>query len=220
MAEPVTTAALVGALGTALSQADKLLPSDFDKKQEARLRELRRKEELDLLGLSEKERDALEGQFASKLRASSERADAERQRLLAGGGNAFTGHALEQAVASGEQQEEQLLAIQNAVEQQDLAKAIQQEEELRALEAAVEQRRKDKVAATASIASAGIEGAVTAHQTSKLISPDNVNAFSAMYNIQPAEAENYLQMVMNNPRLAEQAAEHMVYMNLLNNEEL
>ena len=217
--DPITAASLAATAGQTISQVEKLLPSEFERKQKERLRELERKEELGLLGLTEQERSALEGRFEGKVRSASELAAAERQRLLAGGGQAITGQALEQAVAGQEVQERELLGIQQAVEEQDLARKVAQEEELRALEAADEQRRKEKVAAIASVASAGLEAGIGAHQMSKIVSPDNINAFSSMYNIQPAEAQSYLQMIQNNPRLAEQISEHMVYMNLLNGEE-
>ena len=215
--DPITLAILAGTAGQAISQAGKLWPSEFDRKQKEREAELSRREELGTLGLTDQERAALEGQFQGKAQAVSERADAERARLLAGSGGATTGQALEQATIAQGLQQEQLTQIQQAIEEQDIAEKARETDELRALEAANEQRRKEKVDAIASIAGAGLEAGLGAFSANKLMTPENVTGFSEMMGISPDAARAYLQMNSMNPNLADQTSQYMAYMQMLNN---
>jgi len=105
--EPITLALLTAAAGATIKNAPALIKSDLEKEQEKRLKELREREAAGGLGLTEEERAAIEGRLNQGAYRVQQQAGQERARLLAGGGGARGGQALEQATAMEQQRMQQ-----------------------------------------------------------------------------------------------------------------
>lgn len=208
MALPITAiAGIAGAAGATINSLPALIPSRYDREQKRRLAELKRQEELGLLGLTEQERSILEGRLAGRADATNQQAAQERNRILAGGGQALGGQALEQAFLKDNGAAQSQVAVQQAVEEQDMAKKNQQIDEMRALEAGTEQTRKNKIAAVGSIAGGALEGGLSMSAQQKLIqgqkeaSSRSVKSISATYGISEDEARGLMETSAKNPEL-------------------
>jgi hypothetical protein len=205
--DPVTIA-LLTAGGTALAQnLPALLPSKLAQSNKARLAELKRKEEMGLLGLSDKEQAAL----ASKLRAPAERAQEsaalDRERLLAGSG----GYAAGQALAEAARKEQDLMSIESqaaeAVLAEDIRKEAEQVDEMRALEAAVEERRRELAGAIGGVVGTTAQAGLTTAaqqaviQGQKDISPTAVAGLARSLGTSEEEARGLYELSITNPEM-------------------
>lgn len=203
----IPLAVAAGAGGAALQALPGLIPNAYDREQKRRLAELQRKQELDLLGLTEQERSVLEGRLSGRADAANQQAAQERNRFLAGSGQALGGQALEQATLKDNAAAANQVAIQQAIEEQDIAKKNQQVDELRALEAGVAQTRQNKIAGVASIAGAGLEAGVSMAAQQRLIqgsreaSSKSVKAIANVYGISEDEARGMMELSSKNPEL-------------------
>lgn len=166
--DPITLAALVGVGGQALSQAGTLIPTSVERTQKKELEKLKRMQEMNALGLTEREQAAMMGRLSAGSEQVQQQAAQERARLLAGQG-ATGGQAMQQAVAVDAQRAQGQERIAQTILEQDLAREEQQKERMRALEAAESQKRAERVASVASIAGAGLEAGVTTAAQQKII---------------------------------------------------
>jgi len=166
--DPVTMALLVGAGGQALSQAGTLIPTEIERTQKKELEKLKRMQEMNALGLTEKEQAAMMGRLSAGSEQVQQQAAQERARLLAGQG-ATGGQAMQQAVAVDAQRAQGQERIAQTILEQDLAREEQQKERMSALEAAASQKSAERVASVASIAGAGLEAGVTTAAQQKII---------------------------------------------------
>lgn len=166
--DPITLAALVGVGGQALSQAGTLIPTSVERTQKKELEKLKRMQEMNALGLTEKEQAAMMGRLSAGSEQVQQQAAQERARLLAGQG-ATGGQAMQQAVAVDAQRAQGQERIAQTILEQDLAREEQQKERMRALEAAASQKKAERVASVASIAGAGLEAGVTTAAQQKII---------------------------------------------------
>ncbi len=204
--DPITLAMLTGAGLEGIQQASNIIPSEFDREQKRRLAALKNREEMNLLGLSEQERNTLEGRLQGRSQAAQLKADSDRARLLASQ-TATGGQALAQATAQDEARARQEVAIQQAVEEQNLAEKQRETSELRALEASVAQdkeKQKQAIANTfASGAEAGLETLAQNQliQGSKEASPEVIQTIANTYGIGESEARGLLELSVENPEL-------------------
>lgn len=166
--DPVTMALLVGAGGQLLSQAGTLIPTDIERSQKKELEKLKKMQEMNALGLTEKEQAAMMGRLSAGSEQVQQQAAQERARLLAGQG-ATGGQAMQQAVAVDAQRAQGQERIAQTILEQDLAREEQQKERMGALEAAASQKDAERVASVASIAGAGLEAGVTTAAQQKII---------------------------------------------------
>ena len=166
--DPITLAALVGVGGQALSQAGTLIPTSVERTQKKELEKLKRMQEMNALGLTEKEQAAMMGRLSAGSEQVQQQAAQERARLLAGQG-ATGGQAMQQAVAVDAQRAQGQERIAQTILEQDLAREEQQKERMRALEGAESQKRAERAASIASIAGAGLEAGVTTAAQQKII---------------------------------------------------
>lgn len=166
--DPITLAALVGVGGQALSQAGTLIPTEIERTQKKELEKLKRMQEMNALGLTEKEQAAMMGRLSAGSEQVQQQAAQERARLLAGQG-ATGGQAMQQAVAVDAQRAQGQERIAQTILEQDLAREEQQKERMSALEAAASQKSAERVASVASIAGAGLEAGVTTAAQQKII---------------------------------------------------
>jgi hypothetical protein len=83
--DPVTMALLVGAGGQLLSQAGTLIPTDIERSQKKELEKLKKMQEMNALGLTDKEQSAMMGRLSAGSEQVQQQAAQERARLLAGG---------------------------------------------------------------------------------------------------------------------------------------
>jgi hypothetical protein len=97
--DPLTLAILTGVGGQVLSQAGNLIPNSLERSQASELKKLKRLQEANALGLTEQEQSVLVNKLSAGSSQAQAQSDAERSRLLAGGGGAVGGQVLSQAVA-------------------------------------------------------------------------------------------------------------------------
>lgn len=166
---PILLAGLAGAGGSALTNLPSLIKGKGEKDAEARLAELRRMEEMNALGLTDQERSVLSGKYRGRSEQAGAMAEAERNRLLAGGGGVQAGQALEQAVLADEARARREDEIQMEIERQDLVKQEQQREDIRALENVTEQYRQNRLGALAQIGGTALGETVTAAGQERLM---------------------------------------------------
>jgi hypothetical protein len=206
--DPITLAILSGAGGTALTGAGTLIGgASLARENKRRLEELKRKEEANALGLTDKEVAAISGRLTATADVAAEQAAAERSRALAGAGSARGGEALQQAVLMDAARAAQKERVSQTILEQDLAREAAQKEEMRALEAAVAERRREAVEAAASIGAAGLEAGLMESrnqaimQGAKDISPTKVKALATSLGVTEEEARGLYELSLQNPEM-------------------
>jgi len=141
--------------------------SDLEKDQAKRLKELQRREELGALGLSDKERAALNDQFSG-----AQAQAAAQQKALIGQYSAQTGQPGQAAlgmVAAGEAQRNLAAQQAQAVTQADIAAAEKQRQEMIDLQAALSEQKRARQEALVAPLTQGIEAFVGGQQFSQLM---------------------------------------------------
>ncbi len=212
--DPLFLTALLAAGAEGVQQAGKIIPSKFDKEQQKRLEELKRREEIGLLGLTEQERNVLESRMQGRSQQAQARSDAERNRLLAAQG-VTSGQALQQATQVEEVRGRQEAAVQQAIEEQDIREKQREEEELRALEAAVAQDTAESRQALANVASTGFDSFITSSapaqlaQATQVASPEAVADIAQRYGISEDKARGILEYNAKNGTDTSEYYEHM-----------
>jgi hypothetical protein len=155
-----TAAKMAGmsALGSGITQIPSLIPTRTDKANKERLKELERLEEMNMLGLTDREKAAMRNQLGAGAQQAQRRADAEMRRLSAG--SPQLGQQLEQAQLAQQGRQDLETRIAQEILNLDLQKQAQQEAELKEVRAAVDSRRNDMIAAGLSPVTGGLEGAI------------------------------------------------------------
>ena len=205
--DPITLAILAATAGTAASNLPSLLPSKLAKENQRRLEELKKREEAGQLGLTSREEAALTGRLRSGAEAVQEESQNVQQRLLAGGGMATGGQALQQAGQAAEQAMALETEVAQKVLEADLAERSREEDEMRALEAAAEERRRELVGAVGAIAGAGVEAGFTTSaqqaiiQGQKDISPEKAQALAGQLGVSEEEARGLYELAIQNPEM-------------------
>jgi hypothetical protein len=92
--DPITLSILASTAASAAGTLPSLIPSKFEREQKRRLEDLQKKEAAGRLGLSEQQQGLMERRLQGGAQAAAMGAEAERNRLLAGGGAASGGQAL------------------------------------------------------------------------------------------------------------------------------
>jgi len=152
-----TMAALAGG-GTTIAGIPDIVRSGYEREQAKELARMKRKQEMDALGLSEEERRALEQQLGAKSAQSERFAQAERERLLTAGG-AQAGQALLAETIQSDQAQRQAQALQAQIESEDIRQTDADKQYIRDLEAAqARYKKKRQEALVAPIAAAGMAG--------------------------------------------------------------
>jgi hypothetical protein len=215
--DPVTAAVLVGLGGQALSQAGTLIPTKIEREQKKELEKLKRLEEMNALGLTEKEQAAMMGRLTAGSQQVQQQAADERARILAGGGMATGGQALQQAVAIDAARAAGQERVAQTILEQDLAKESAQKERIAAIEAAQSQKRAERAAAAASIAGAGLEAGVTTAAQQKIIqgakspSPQMIAAVKTAYGVTTdEEARGIIELQVTDPEAAKLLAQSYI----------
>jgi hypothetical protein len=150
------TLSLIAAGGQALGALPDIIPSEAEREQKKELEKLKRRQEQDALGLTTQERSAIEGQLQSKTQSQFDAAQAQRNRLLAGGMGVGGGDKLRADAAMAESQGRVAAEAAQAVEMADLQRARQEEQQIRDLQATQGEYARARSDAFASIPSAGV----------------------------------------------------------------
>ena len=134
--------ALLSGAGTAIGALPDIIPSRFERDQKKRLREMQRKQEMGALGLTDRERTAIESQMRGARQQSQQFADAERARLTQPTAQPQMALLGQQMADESRQRLEADLASQ--ILGMDLTRQAQQEQEIKDLEAAQGQYRRSR----------------------------------------------------------------------------
>jgi hypothetical protein len=207
--DPITLAVLTGVGGQALSQAGKLIPTGIERSQKKELEKLKRMQEMNTLGLTEREQSAIVGRLSQGANVQQQQSAQERARLLAGGGMATGGQAMQEAVALDAARAAQQERVGQTVLEADLAREQEQRDRMQALEAGASQLRTDRIDAAASIAGAGIEAGLTSAADQKIMqgakspSPQMIASTKQAYGFQSDdEARGFIQLSYTDPTAA------------------
>jgi hypothetical protein len=161
------TAALLAGGGTAIGALPDIIPSKFERDQKKRLREMQRKQEMGALGLTDRERSAIESQMRGARQQAQQYADAERARLTQPTAQPQMALLGQQMADEGRQRLEADLASQ--ILGMDLTREAQQEQEIKDLEAAQAQYRRARLEGLTAPFQAGAEAAVGQMGLSRLL---------------------------------------------------
>jgi hypothetical protein len=207
--DPITLAVLTGVGGQALSQAGKLIPTGIERSQKKELERLKRMQEMNTLGLTEREQSAIVGRLSQGANVQQQQSAQERARLLAGGGMATGGQAMQEAVALDAARAAQQERIGQTVLEADLAREQEQKDRMQALEAGASQLRTDRINAAASIAGAGLEAGLTSAADQKIMqgarspSPQMIASTKQAYGFQSDdEARGFIELSYTDPTAA------------------
>jgi hypothetical protein len=137
--DPLTMSLIAGA-GTAVGALPDIIPSKYERDQKKKLREMQRKQEMGALGLTERERSAIESQMRGARQQAQQYAEAERARLTQPTAQPQMALLGQQMADEGRQRLEADLASQ--ILGLDLQRKQQQEQEIKDLEAAQAQYRR------------------------------------------------------------------------------
>ena len=132
--------ALLSGAGTAIGALPDIIPSKYERDQKKRLREMQRKQEMGALGLTERERAAIESQMRGARQQAQQFAQAERARLTQPTAQPQMALLGQQMQDESRQRLEADLASQ--ILGMDLTRKAQQEQEIKDLEAAQAQYRR------------------------------------------------------------------------------
>ena len=138
-------------VGGTLQSIPYLVPTAYDKSNRQRLKELQRMSELDALGLTEEERQALFNAYAQTARAGREAVQGQTEAAAQAFSAAGTGQALKQAQLGQEAQARTEADIQARVLAADQARAQQLAQELEDRLAYKAQRQQQQISAATSL---------------------------------------------------------------------
>lgn len=202
---PVQIAALTGALGTAVGSAPDLIPSQVERSQKAELKRLQRQAEMGALGLTEQEKSALEAQMAGQVGQAAQQAKQERERLLAGSGQALGGQQAALSIAAEAQRQEAQSALAQQMQTLDMQKKAMQTERIMDLEGATAEARQRRIAAVAGILGGALEAGMTEKaqqaiiQRSKEPTPQELATTMSMFNVDENTARGIIDKQVSDP---------------------
>tara|TARA_R110000823_G_scaffold269834_4_gene389536 strand:+ start:2014 stop:2691 length:678 start_codon:yes stop_codon:yes gene_type:complete len=215
--DPITLAILTGVGGQALSQAGKLIPTAAERTQKKDLKELQRLQEMNALGLTDKEQAAMVNKLSQSANMQQQQSMQDRARLMAGGGTATGGQSMQEAVALDAARAAQQERVGQVVLEADLAREQEQKDKMAALEAGASQLKADRIDAAASIAGAGIEAGLTSAADQKIMqgakapSPQMIASTKQTYGFQTDdEARGFIELNYTDPTAAKLMQEMMI----------
>lgn len=202
---PVQIAALTGALGTAVGSAADIIPSSLERSQKKELKRLQRQAEMGALGLTDKEKAALEAQMAGTVGVAAQQAKQDRERLLAGSGTALGGQQAALAVAAEGQRQQAQSDLTQQIQTLDMQKQAMQQERITDLEAAKAEARQRRLAAVAGIAGSALEAGMTEKaqqaiiQRAKEPTPQELATTMSMFNVDQNTARGIIEKQVTDP---------------------
>ena len=207
---PLLLAGLVGMGGQAASSIGTFIPTAAERTQKKDLKELQRLQEMNALGLTDKEQSAMVNKLSQSANMQQQQSMQDRARLMAGGGTATGGQSMQEAVALDATRAAQQERVGQVVLEADLAREQEQKDKMGALEAAAAQIKTDRINAIGGIFGAGIESAVTAKkdelglQGSKAPSPQLISQAKQTYGFtSDQEAIGFIELSYADPKAAD-----------------
>ena len=192
--------------GAAIGAAIGTRKTDLDKRNLAEIEDLRRKEELDMLGLSEEERALLASTYGAQLRSIGEEGERRRRQQMAAQ-DLFGGAALQQAALTDQALAEAAIKATAAITEADLSRAAKQEEELIKREQIESERLKDRRGVAGEIVGSAISQLATIPsekiEEEGQFDPILLDQFQKKYNISnKKDAIAVLKSLKSNPDMA------------------
>jgi hypothetical protein len=169
--DPLTMAA-ISAGATAAKAGLQAIPTKFERDQKKRLKELQRKQEMGLLGLTEAERAQIESQLRAPREQAQRRSDAEIARLSTPTAQSGQQLLAAQLGAEGRQRMEADLASQ--LLGMDIQRQREQEADIAAMEAGQGLKQDEMRASLAAIPMAGAEAYIGQMGLEQLINVSNM----------------------------------------------
>jgi len=196
--------ALLSGAGTALGALPDIIPSRYERDQKKRLREMQRKQEMGMLGLTDRERAQIEAQMRGTRQQAQQFADAERARLTQPSAQPQMALLGQQMTDESRQRLEADVASQ--VLGMDLTRQAQQEQEIKELEAAQAQYKRARAEGLVAPAQSAAETAASQLAMERLLGQlGQQQTQQAMKNAQAAEVGKALATAIATKPPAEQA---------------
>lgn len=142
---PLATAALISGGATLVGNLPRIIPSKYEREQKKRLKELERKQEMGLLGLTDRQEQQMQTMFANTRDQAQRRQDAEMRRLSTP--TAQPGQQMLGAQMSMDNRQRLEADIASQILGIDLKRQAEQEADIEALRAGQAQVRKDRTTA-------------------------------------------------------------------------
>lgn len=139
------TAALISGGATLVGNLPRIIPSKYEREQNKRLKELERRQEMGLLGLTERQEQQMQTQFTNTRDQAQRRQDAEMRRLSTP--TAQPGQQMLGAQMSMDNRQRLEADIASQILGIDLKRQAEQEADIEALRAGQAQVRKDRTTA-------------------------------------------------------------------------
>jgi len=179
--EPLTMAA-ISAAATALGSLPKAIPSRYDREQKKRLKELERRQEMGLLGLTEAERAKIESSLRGPREQAQRRSDAEIARLSSP--TVQPGQQLMAAQMGAESRQRLEADLASQILGLDLQKKAQEEADIEALRGGQELKRQERIDSALAPIQSAAESYVGQIGLERLINVSNMT---------PEQRQTYLQ---------------------------
>ena len=199
------------AVGAGIAAYPYLTKSEAEKENERRLAELKMKQQMGTLGLTEREQQALYTKAADAAGVQTAQQQQIAKQYAAAGGASGAGSAIAGQLQTQENLARAQAMTSRAVEEQNLARKRELEQEIQARIAAQSESKETREQAIAGIAGAGFQAgaerlALESTIQGKKPSADEIAAVQKLYGFaSPAEAAGFIEYSSRSPQTAKLA---------------
>jgi len=198
--DPLTLALLAGG-GTLVGALPDIIPSKYERNQKKELEKLQRQQEMGQLGLTDRERQALQNQMQGQIDQSNQYASAERARLSSPQVNP---QAMLQAQMAQESSTRQMADMAKQLENINLQKQQQQEQYIRDLQASQGEYARKRAEGLVAPITAGIQTGIATKMPQDImggayITPQTYSAIQSNYGLTTEQMQQLTPMLQRNP---------------------
>jgi len=198
--DPLTLALLAGG-GTLVGSLPDIIPSKYERNQKKELEKLQRQQEMGQLGLTDRERQALQNQMQGQIDQSNQYAAAERARLSSPQVNP---QAMLQAQMAQESSNRQMADAAKQLENINLQKQQQQEQYIRDLQASQGEYARKRAEALVAPVTAGAQTAIGTQMPQQImggayVTPQTYSAIQSNYGLTTDQMQQLTPMFQRNP---------------------
>lgn len=200
--DPLTLALLAGG-GTLVGALPDIIPSKYERNQKKELEKLQRQQEMGQLGLTDRERQALQNQMQGQIDQSNQYAAVERARLSSPQVNP---QAMLQAQMAQESSNRQMADAAKQLENINLQKQQQQEQYIRDLQASQGEYARKRAEGLVAPVTAGIQTGIATKMPQDImggayITPQTYSAIQSNYGLTTDQMQQLTPMFQRNPEM-------------------
>ena len=200
--DPLTLALLAGG-GTLVGALPDIIASKYERNQKKELEKLQRQQEMGQLGLTDRERQALQNQMQGQIDQSNQYAAVERARLSSPQVNP---QAMLQAQMAQESSTRQMADAAKQLENINLQKQQQQEQYIRDLQASQGEYARKRAEGLVAPVTAGIQTGIATKMPQDImggayITPQTYSAIQSNYGLTTDQMQQLTPMFQRNPEM-------------------